>query len=1127
MADTRTLSERINDLIEGKPGAAAAVADLLRLASLVEWLDASRHVEPAVRAAAVIASNRRPFDEVVARITELLTDTSEPVTAACSSALRQFSSLSFDDAVLLHFLVRLGDDAAQLVRRVGGRPAFTEQLLTWLEADDHPLEDAAAAALRDADGGAVMAELVRILLSRTYSDATLLSLIDHHITTTPGSLDVASLSTEQRMGIGRMLSDYKDTRFTAIRYVIDEVTRVLVDVDALTAFGRNLSADHHQGFLPKAFLQDASIERVIARVEADTGSRSVAIVGKPGTGKTALINGVVAALTERDWTVIEVVPSELLVGTKYLGEWETRVQKLIDAAKAPRRVVLVMPSVQDILQVGKSSSRDTSVSSLLMPLLDRGELIVIGESDGEAFTKAAGHSPAFRRLFALFETVPASVEATRSLVSLVAEAGGVSLPPEVVEQFIHLADGFVTSVEQPGRTLGLLRRALDACIGQPTVRDLLEIISESTGAPVDFLDHNVALDLNETRRFLETRVVGQPEAISAVLDTVTLIKAGLTDPLRPNGVMLFVGPTGVGKTELARALASFLFGDAGRLLRFDMSEFASYESYERLIGSKNGTGGLLTDAVRAQPFSAVLLDEIEKAHANVFDLLLQVFDAGRLTDGRGHTIDFRNTVIILTSNVGSRVATRAGAGFTSAVDVPSSEAIQRSLEQQFRPEFLGRLDRVVTFQPLSPESAERIVRREITAVLRRSGITTRRIAVDVDPGVVALLLAEGYSPAYGARPLKRAIDSHFLLPLARAIATGSVASGSVVAAEVKGGAIAIRIVRDGTPATDHQPEVVSLKRTRSVGELQLLVSDLEPFTRTIADEKQSLLITQSESDFWSDQRSALATLDRVQRLDRLLSDAGRLARDIERTERNRDPRKQAAFVAAHVREHARLRSVIDGGDLRDAAVFIERIGPSADLDGVGLLVRLYQGMASRFHLEAEQVDDVRNDDLDRAVLVVSGAGAAQLLSQESGLHRFRSGEATRRVEENISVRVAPYDPDAVTVEPRGATAISYVSSEGRIGGKKRALVKATATDGSSTSIEILVPVTMQLDRDALAELACGLLVARNLSTTPLALVRRYDLGASPVAVDSRTGARSGRLGDVLAGNLDVFDRPVP
>ena len=597
MASSRTLLERIGDLIEGKPGAADAVSDLLRTAPPADWLDASRHREPSVRAAAITAARQRNPDEVRGRLTEMLNDASESVSAACLAAVQHAPDLVTDDGALLTFLERIGDDAAPVVRRLGHRSKFTVRLLAWLEADDYPLEDAAAAALRDALSRAVVLELARILVARSYSDATVLGLLDHHVGLDLAALEPESLADEQRISIARKLSDHPATRFVQLRSALDVVTRGIVDGSVLKEFGRILSDDYRHGELTKGFLLEDSVQRVLARIDSESGSRCALVLGKPGTGKTTLVHAVTAGLAERGWTVVEVIPSEIMVGTKFLGEWETRVQRLIDAARSPRRVVLVMPSVQHLLDVGKSTARDTSASSMLMPLMERGELVVIGEADKDAFAKAAASSPAFRRVFAAFEMMPATIEVTRKLVSLVAQDRSISLPRELVEEIIHLAEGFVTTAEQPGRTLGLLRRALAACPGQPTVRDLLELLSESTGAPVDFLDHSVALDLNETRRFFETRVIGQPDAITAVLDTVTLIKAGLTDPHRPNSVLLFVGPTGVGKTELARALAKFLFGDEGRLLRFDMSEFASYESYERLIGAKNLTGGLLTDAV--------------------------------------------------------------------------------------------------------------------------------------------------------------------------------------------------------------------------------------------------------------------------------------------------------------------------------------------------------------------------------------------------------------------------------------------------------------------------------------------------------------------------------------------------
>jgi ATP-dependent Clp protease ATP-binding subunit ClpC len=1116
MAKAKTLSQRIEDLIEGKAGAAAAVADLLRRAPLEAWLAAARHAEPAVRAAAVAGATKRFEPEVVATLNELLSDGSSVVVAALVTAITDRTSIDLDSTQLLEFLERIDDDGAPIVRKLPATDAYLPRLIKLVEDDDYPLEEAAATALKAAVPVSAIVDLVRILCARTYADVRVLGLIEHYLTNEPTCLDFASLAPEQRRGI-RSKCDERKPQFSILRQRLDEHPDNDTDEELLVQYGRLLSKEAAAGDLPQTFLVDDSVDRVLARVNAESGSRCVLITGAAGTGKTALIHAAVHRLAADGWTVLEAVPAELMVGTKWLGEWETRVQKLLAAAKSPRKVVLVMPNVHDLLQVGRSSSRDTSASSLFAPLMERGEVVVIGEADRDAFIKGTGATPTFRRLFAQFEMVPATVDATRQLVGLVSNTRGVEFPPELVEQFLHLAEGFVTNTEQPGRTLGLVRRVLDAIPGEPTVRDVLEILSESTGAPVDFLDHNVALDLNETRRFFESRVVGQPEAIDAVLDTVTLIKAGLTDPQRPNGVLLFVGPTGVGKTELARALAKFLFEDEARLHRFDMSEFASYESYERLIGSKAGTGGLLTDAIQSQPFSIVLLDEIEKAHANVFDLLLQVFDAGRLTDGRGRTVDFRNAVVILTSNVGSRVATRAGAGFTGAVDQPSTEMIQRALEQQFRPEFLGRLDRIVTFRPLDSESAERIVRREIAAVLRRNGITTRRIAVDVDPDVVGLLLKVGYSPAYGARPLKRAIETQFLLPLARLIAAGRVLRGSVLGASVVDGAIALRLV-DAPKKERSGDEPIPATRTRSLAELQLLMTDLEPLADDLAKEKSELLVRQGESGFWSDTSSAVSVLDRIHRLDRLISDSGRLTRDIERTERNRDPRQQANYLAAHLREFDRLQRVLTSKDLRDCAIVLERLGTDANLDSVGLLLRMYQGFGARQRLETDVVDDMHTDEIDRAALVVAGSGAYELLRFESGLHRIRSS-GERRVTENVSVRVIPLD----TVVGEHLTKVELVSEKGRMGSKKRMRATVSSADSRVGSLQLVAPVSFDRDREELVQIASALLEGRaGLAVEATSTVRRYDLGASPLVTDLRTGTRSGRLGDVLAGNFDVF-----
>src|SRR5581483_4989809 len=392
----------------------------------------------------------------------------------------------------------------------------------------------------------------------------------------------------------------------------------------------------------------------------------------------------------------------------------------------------------------------------------------------------------------------------------------------------------------------------------PVLRDILKILSKSTGIPVDLLDDASPLEGPAVRAFFESRIIGQTEAVDAVVDLITLIKAGLTDPQKPFGVFLFVGPTGVGKTELARALAEFIFGDPARLKRFDMSEFANMDGFTRLIGGRN-ENGLLTDAVRQHPFSVVLLDEIEKGHQNVFDLCLQIFDAGRLTDGHGRLVDFRRTIVILTSNVGATAISQP-VGFvaapSAAVDNPDKDRTFRELSRLFRPEFINRLDRIIEFRPLSVQVAEQIAKREVDVVVQRSGIRRRQLVVEVDPSVISLLVLEGYSPHFGARPLKRTVERFLLLPLARAMAAGSLDPGSVLRLrEHKGRVEAIVAVRPPaarpaeTLSNAPAPARRALAAREQLADLHQRYAALADAVQPLADRKSELLVRTQQSDF--------------------------------------------------------------------------------------------------------------------------------------------------------------------------------------------------------------------------------------------------------------------------------------
>ena len=324
--------------------------------------------------------------------------------------------------------------------------------------------------------------------------------------------------------------------------------------------------------------------------------------------------------------------------------------------KPPRRIVIYIPSIEELAWMGTWAKSDANVATAMAPFIERGDLVILGESTVEGFRKGLGANRSLRRLFHAIELQPADEKKTLDVLRAVAKEAEANVPDAVLTRINELAGYFGSGAVQPGRSVGLLRKVLGMTEDRPgpiSEKDILETLSASTGIPADFLDDSVSLHRVNVRQFFEaTSSWVRPEAVEAVVDLVTLVKAGLNDPNKPFGVFLFVGPTGVGKTELARALAEHLFSDVNRLVRLDMSEYATYEAYERLIGNvARNEAGLLTATVRERPFAIILLDEIEKAHPNIYNLCLQLFDAGRLTDAMGRTVDFRRTIIILTSNV--------------------------------------------------------------------------------------------------------------------------------------------------------------------------------------------------------------------------------------------------------------------------------------------------------------------------------------------------------------------------------------------------------------------------------------------------------------------------------------------
>jgi ATP-dependent Clp protease ATP-binding subunit ClpC len=522
------------------------------------------------------------------------------------------------------------------------------------------------------------------------------------------------------------------------------------------------------------------LEAQVAAVEAElTGARrrSVLLVGESGVGKTSIAHAVARRFREQGWLIFEAGSSDLVAGQTYYGQFEQRIRELL-AQLRRQRVLWVMPDFDHLAEAGTHRHSSSSALDQLLPHLESGELALVGECAPGPYEQLVRLRPRIATSLAVRRVAPLPAAATRELArrwwELHADPEGRE---SVLTEAWELAQQYLADRAAPGDLMRLLeiswqRLASAASDRRPTlgIDDLIVTLSGITGLPTQILDERQGLDIQGLGRHFAERVIGQPEAVECLVERVSMVKAGLTNPSRPFGVFLFAGPTGTGKTEIAKTLAHFLFGSPERMIRIDMSELQRPEDLDRLLGSDQpGNSDALVDRIREQPFSVVLLDEFEKAHSRVWDLFLQLFDDGRLTDRRGQVADFRYCIVILTSNLGAMVPSGERLGFSSEPDTFSPRDVLKAVGSAFRPEFLNRLDRVVVFRPLDREIMRGILRKELEDVLQRRGLRGRPWAVEWDPAAIEFLLEEGFSPTLGARPLQRAVERFLLAPLARTI----------------------------------------------------------------------------------------------------------------------------------------------------------------------------------------------------------------------------------------------------------------------------------------------------------------------------------------------------------------------
>jgi ATP-dependent Clp protease ATP-binding subunit ClpC len=637
----------------------------------------------------------------------------------------------------------------------------------------------------------------------------------------------------------------------------------------LDQFGRNLTQAAREGKLDPVIGRETEIERVMQVLSRRTKNNPV-LIGEPGVGKTAVVEGLAQAIykndvpeTLKDKQLYSLDLGALVAGSRYRGDFEERLKKVLKEIKTRGDIILFIDEIHTLVGAGAAEGA-IDAASILKPMLARGELQTIGATTLDEYRKHVEKDAALERRFQPIQvkepSVAHTIEILKGLRDRYETHHRVSITDGALAAAANMADRYISDRFLPDKAIDLIdeagsrlrikrmtapaelrefddkiaeaRKAKESAIdgqdfeGAAALRDkektliaekadaeknwkatdldkvtevdeelIAQVLSASTGIPVFKLTEEETARLLRMEDELHRRVIGQDQAIKALSQAIRRTRAGLKDPKRPGGSFIFAGPSGVGKTELSRTLASFLFGDETALIQLDMSEYSERHTASRLFGAPPGyvgydEGGQLTEKVRRRPFSVVLFDEIEKAHPDIFNSLLQVLEDGRLTDAQGRTVDFKNTVIIMTTNLGTRdISKSLGLGFANVDDDLTNYdrmkgKVQDELKNHFRPEFLNRIDDVIVFHQLTKEQIIHIVDLMIANLDDR--LKAKDMGIELTQAAKDLLAARGYDPLLGARPLRRVIQREIEDSLSERILFGELKAGEIIVVDVEG-----------------------------------------------------------------------------------------------------------------------------------------------------------------------------------------------------------------------------------------------------------------------------------------------------------------------------------------------------
>jgi len=821
-----------------------------------------------------------------------------------------------------------------------------------------------------------------------------------------------------------------------VRILLDELKQTestFLDSGYLNSVGRIWNGEQVSEFI---WEHDRLVDSLslIEKALFEEPSRSVLVVGETGVGKTILIQLLSRRLRKLGWRVFEASATDVLAGQVYIGELERRLQNLVENLNRRRSVLWFVPQFHELQYAGSHRYSPAGILERLIPFLDSGIIRIIGETYPAPYERLIRENKRISDLFEIIAVEPLNTEDTLNLARQWAMQQEQSLDgqPLIEESTIreawHLVNQFLTERAAPGNLLNFLKLAQRHLFGDGQrpfglSKDHLYLtVSLLTGLPRSILDESQGLDLSELREFFQQRVLGQSEAVDCLIERVAMIKAGLTDPTRPFGVFLFAGPTGTGKTQVAKTLAEFLFGSPERMIRLDMSEFKTSESEDRILGASDQDKGTfsLVHLIRKQPFSVVLLDEFEKAHSNVWDLFLQVFDDGRLTDRHGNSADFRHSIFILTSNLGATIHPGLSIGFSPKDSAFSQVSVEKAIATTFRREFINRLDRVVVFRPLSRAVMREILYKELKDILQRRGLRSREWAVEWEDSAIEFILEKGFTKDLGARPLKRAIERYLLSPLAETIVTHQFPEGDqFLFVRSDGMGIQVEFIDPDAPEDETAPsrraepdvlEVETFRLKTLVLEARGLRPEVELLKQTYdaldtqinsagwQQTKAEALGEISSPGFWdsSGRHELLGEVEYMDRMESGLQTAGSLLRRLVgsevrvRTSFSKDLIRRLAQQLYLLQEAYRSysESIPKDAFLRLDATPTSQTSEAITKDFARQLSNMYLHWAKKRRMRCEILHESEGDSLDpyEFIVAVSGFGAYSILEAETGLH---------------------------------------------------------------------------------------------------------------------------------------------